>query len=93
MFKVNINFNTKIYAYHVDFHPEVQADNRDLKREILTTAAGVLKAHIGNFANSGQNLYGVSNPIFTDGISEPEDFKRGKGKLGEHIWVKCLVGS
>lgn len=93
MFRVNINHETMIYAYHLDFYPEVQADNRDLKREILTAAGDLLKQRIGNFANSGQNLYGTVNPSFEGGVEQPEGFKPGKGRLGAHTWIKLKLGS
>lgn len=79
---------TKIYSYHLDIHPEIQADNRKEKTRILELAKDLIKSKIGNFANSGQNLYGVSNPKFEGGVQEPADYKRGKGKISEHIWLK-----
>lgn len=79
---------TKIYSYHLDIHPEIQADNRKEKTRILELAKDLIKSKIGNFANSGQNLYGVSTPKFEGGVQEPADYKRGKGKISEHIWLK-----
>lgn len=48
----------------------------------------MIKSKIGNFANSGQNLYGIVKPIFEGGVQQPSDFKPGKGKVNEHIWLK-----
>lgn len=88
MFKVEVNMTTKIYSYHLDIHPQVEADNRKEKTRILDAGDSLIKAKIGDFANSGQNLYGVTSPKFDGGVAEPEGYKRGKGKVNEHVWLK-----
>ena len=81
MFKVKFSEAQKIYSYHLDIYPLVQADNRKEKNRILKLADNILRAKIGNYACSGQNLYGIIAPNFDGGVKEPEGFQKGKNKV------------
>jgi len=53
------NRGTSIHVYALHFTPEVENDNRALRRELVDSAQSLLCSHIGGFVLSGLNIFGV----------------------------------
>lgn len=70
------NRGTSIHVYALHFTPEVENDNRALRRELVDSAHTELRRHIGGFVLSGLNIFG------TKAVPGQENFQcsgRGNG--------------
>jgi aubergine-like protein len=53
------NRGTSIHVYALHFTPEVENDNRALRRELVDSVQTQLRCHLGGFVLSGLNIFGV----------------------------------
>lgn len=65
------------------------ADNKKERLRILYYGDKQIKSRIGNYASSGQNLYGIAPPNLEGGVSEPNGFEKTKKPVTkDFVWLK-----
>ena len=67
-FKVEVPLEGKIYIYHLNITPKIEADDRSKKRKIIDCIKTEIKEEIGEFVFTGFTIIAISNPRFEKSV-------------------------